>query len=87
MRKGNAKEVYENLVKHYNRSHSPEKVCGCGKIVTEGTYERHLNSKSHQFLMYYKEKAEKNETPEEYQERPKYKSTWDKITVPVPIQT
>lgn len=90
MRKGNPEEVYKNLVRHYNRSHSPEKVCHCGKIVTEGTYERHLNSKSHQYLMYYKEKAEKNETTEKQEqikEKPKYKTTWDKVTISVPIST
>lgn len=80
--KRTAQEKYERLLKHYNRQHSPEKTCFCGKIVTENTYDSHLRTKSHKFLLHYKQMAQEEEKKQEETEEEKKKNitTWDKIT-------
>ena len=79
--KKTAQQKYENLLNHYNRRHSPEKVCFCGKIVTENTYDSHIRTKSHKFLLHYKQMAQEEEKKqEETEEHKKQQSTWERIT-------
>lgn len=80
--KKSAQEKYEKLLNHYNRRHSPEKVCFCGKIVTENTFDSHIKTKSHKFLLHYKQMVqdEQNKDEERGEERKKHQTTWERIT-------
>lgn len=51
-------KAYENLLKHYNKGISPHVTCECGKIVQEKQMEKHKQSNTHKYLLYYKEQCE-----------------------------
>lgn len=76
------REIYEKMCNHYNRLSSEQKVCECGKIINKNIYEKHLKSKTHTFLLYYKKRAEESEQenpPQVEQDKPPNLSTWVKI--------
>ena len=84
------REVYETMVKHFNRGSTKQIVCDCGKILTEKIHGKHLESKSHKFLMYYKNRAEKSENETETQQTEekqkkdktnKCMTTWEKVSI------
>lgn len=82
-----ARNVYEKMVRHYNRTTSPQKVCECGKVINENIEKSHLESKTHKFLMYHKQKALESEKKLEQGEqveleevvKPKHMSTWARV--------
>lgn len=81
------RKVYETMVKHFNRGSTKQIVCDCGKILTEKIHGKHLQSKSHKFLMYYKKKAEESESGEQQTEEKQKKdktnkgmTTWQKVS-------
>lgn len=80
------RQVYETMVKHFNRGSTKQIVCECGKILTEKIHGKHLESKSHKFLMYYKKKAEESESGEQQKEKQKKDktnkgmTTWQKVS-------
>lgn len=75
------REVYEKMCAHYNRLSSEQKVCECGKIIRKNTYEKHLQSKTHIYLLYHKKRAEESEkeNTQPQNEKPTAISTWNKI--------
>jgi len=78
------REVYETMVKHFNRGSTKQIVCDCGKILTEKIHGKHLESKSHKFLMYYKNRAEKTAESGSGEQQPGEKkkgmTTWEKVS-------
>ena len=86
------REVYETMVRHFNRGSTKQIVCECGKILTKKIHGKHLESKSHKFLMYYKNKAEKSENVSENEieqtegkqkkdKTNKGMTTWEKVSI------
>jgi hypothetical protein len=51
--------TYENLLKYYN-SDLERTTCECGKIVSTNMYEKHLKTKLHTTLLYYKNRFSNN---------------------------
>lgn len=80
------REIYETVVKHFNKGSTKQIVCECGKILTEKIHGKHLESKSHKFLMYYKKKAEESESGEQQKEKQKKDKTnkginnWERVS-------
>lgn len=70
-------EAYEKLLKHYNKDVSEQITCECGKIVVKNMLKRHLESKTHQYLLYYKIKCSEMKKVEE--KEIKRISTWNKV--------
>ena len=73
--------VYDKLLVHYNKGSTKQIECECGKVITMNRLEKHLESKTHKFLIYYKQRAENSETqkPVEMEAIETNISTWQKV--------